>query len=127
LYGCGKTGQNTDLLKIEHPKFGPKNSFFQPDKWASAPPGDGYTRGQVRSGTACCKHAWHFQVYTSSHGTHLHVNHGFWFAPNSHTVYILALEISWEHMQGLPETETMLTIACDTHATQRSMSGNGII
>ena len=87
LYDCGNTGQNTDLLEIEYPK----NSLFKPDKWAPAPPGDGYTRGQVRSGTACCKHAWHFQVYISSHGTHLHVNHAFWFAPSSHTVYILAL------------------------------------
>ncbi len=34
---------------------------------------------------------WHFQVYISSHGTHLHINHAFWFAPSSHMVYILAL------------------------------------
>ncbi len=34
LYGCGKTGQNTDLLKIEYSK----NSWFKPDKWAPAPP-----------------------------------------------------------------------------------------
>ena len=118
LYDCGNTGQNTDLLEIEYPK----NSLFKSDKWAPAPPGDWYTRGQVRSGTACCKHAWHFQVYISSHGTHLHVNHAFWFAPSSHTVYI---PCSWEHMQGLPEPETTLTIACDTRATQRSMSVDG--
>jgi hypothetical protein len=87
LYDCGNTGQNTDLLEIEYPK----NSLLKPDKWAPAPPGDWHTRGQVRSVTACCKHAWHFQVYISSHGTHLHVNHAFWFAPSSHTVCLLAL------------------------------------
>ena len=87
LYGCGKTGQNTDLLRMEYPK----NSLYKPDKWAPAPPGDWYTRREVRSGTACSIHAWHVQVYISSHGTHLHVNHAFWFAPSSLTVYILGL------------------------------------
>ena len=59
------------LLEIEFPK----NSLFKSDKWAPAPPGDWYTRGQVRSVTACSIHSWHVQVYISSHGTHLHVNH----------------------------------------------------
>ncbi len=77
----------------------PKNSLFWPDKWAPAPPGDWYTRGEVRSGTACSE-SIHVQVYTCSHGTHLNVKHAFWFAPSSHTVYI---PCSWEHMQGLLE------------------------
>ena len=34
LYDCGNTGQNTDLLEIEYPK----NSLFNSDKWAPAPP-----------------------------------------------------------------------------------------
>jgi hypothetical protein len=89
------------------------------------PPGDWYTRGEVRSGTACSIHAWqcwHFHVYTCSHGIHLNVNHVFWFAPSSHTVYI---PCSWEYMQGLPEPETTLTIACDTQATRSSVSVGG--
>ncbi len=49
FYSSGKTCHNTDSLKIEYPK----NSLFRPDKWAPAPPGDWYTRGEVGSGTAC--------------------------------------------------------------------------
>ncbi len=76
LVGCTTVARRVKTLicsKIEYPK----NSLFKSDKWAPAPPGDWYIRGQVRSGAACCKHAWHFQVYISSHGTHLHVNHAF--------------------------------------------------
>ena len=36
FYSCGKTGQNTNFLKIEYPK----NSLFGPDKWAPAAPWD---------------------------------------------------------------------------------------
>ena len=36
FYGRGKTGPNTDSVKIEYPK----NSWFRPDKRAPAPPGD---------------------------------------------------------------------------------------
>jgi hypothetical protein len=123
LYGCGKTGQNTDLLEIEYPE----NSLFKSDKWAPAPPDDWYTRGQVRSGTACSIHAGHVQVYISSHGTHDY--------PSPCRPCILVCTkfthclhpCSWKHMQGLPEQETKLTIACDTQATQRSMSVDGLI
>jgi hypothetical protein len=120
LYDCGNTGQNTDFLEIEYPK----NRLFKSDKSGTAPPGDWYTRGQVRSGAACCKHAWHYQVYISSHGTHLYVNHAFLVCTKfTHCLH----PCSWAHMQGLPEPETTLTTACDTRATQSSMSVDGFI
>jgi hypothetical protein len=122
LYGCGNTGQNTDLLEIEYPK----NSLFKSDKWAPAPP-----RWLVY--TWSCQ-IWHSLLQTRLALPSLHI---FTWNPSPCkpcilvcTKFTLAYGLhpcSWEHTQGLPEPETTLTKACDTRATQRSLSVDGFI
>ncbi len=98
FYGRGKTGPNTDFLKIEYLK-----SLFRPDKWVPAPLGDWSTRDEVRFGTTCSTHARH--KVTCSLGR---VYHALWIALGLYDLHMVHAWFTWNFWNSASPTSGSL-------------------